>query len=78
MSEANYPPAQGSASAYAHVTTVQQFAGRKGHGGGPCTRRVLNPGQLSKLLAEAFAAGEREAKMPNTEVSNSGPNNDQP
>ena len=38
------------------------FAGRKGHGGGPCGKRVLGVDQLRALLSEAYLAGMADGK----------------
>jgi hypothetical protein len=37
------------------------FYGRKGHGGGPCTRRVLSPKQLTRILEQAYDDGYNSA-----------------
>lgn len=42
---------------YAAQETARLFRGRKGHGGGPCTRRVMRPADLRLILRGAFLAG---------------------
>jgi hypothetical protein len=42
---------------YAKRATAKLFSGRKGHGGGPCMRRVLGPGELETIIACAFEMG---------------------
>lgn len=36
------------------------FSGRKGHGGGPCTKRVLRHKDLKKILEDAYDRGFRD------------------
>jgi hypothetical protein len=36
---------------------AEMFAGRKGHGGGPCCSRVLDADQLRTILQDAYEAG---------------------
>ncbi len=38
----------------AEAAVQRAFKGRKGHGGGPCTRRVLHPHQLHAILVAAI------------------------
>jgi hypothetical protein len=43
--------------AVSHVTRLA-FEGRKGHGGGKCTKRVLTPDQLKRELNHAISRYE--------------------
>jgi hypothetical protein len=45
------------------------LAGRRGHGGGPCTKRVLSAGQLDCLLRIAYQAGVDEERKKNESKS---------
>ena len=36
------------------------FAGRKGHGGGPCSRRVMWPGELRAVIKVAYELGWKD------------------
>jgi hypothetical protein len=40
------------------------FAGRKGHGGGPCMRRVLYQEDLENVCQAAFDLGRQQADQP--------------
>ncbi len=51
-----------SCSAWVSEKVASLFAGRRGHGGGRCTRRVLYPEELAILLTEAYTAGKQNAK----------------
>ncbi len=48
------------ADRYIDCTVDLLFAGRKGHGGGSCTRRVLNPMQLAEILRRAYERGREQ------------------
>ena len=37
------------------------FLDRKGHGGGACTRRVLDRAQLRRILREVYERGRTDA-----------------
>lgn len=39
----------------AREVTAKLFAGRTGHGGGPCTSRVLRPEAIEELLVGTMA-----------------------
>lgn len=51
-----------AAAEYGRRVAVKLFEGRKGHGGGPCSRRVLGPADLAAIAAAAFQAGATVAK----------------
>jgi hypothetical protein len=53
MSRALEPAAQ----AYGQRTARKLLAGRKGHGGGPCMKRIFNEAELIALCAIAYADG---------------------
>lgn len=55
MADALAPAAQ----AYGRATARKLLQGRKGHGGGPCVKRVFNEAELAALCAIAYAAGQR-------------------
>jgi len=64
MSDATSKPAKVSPEAdrWASHNAARLLSGRKGHGGGPCTTRVLSEAQLYALLALAFDAGRASVK----------------
>lgn len=39
------------------IAVKHLFEGRKGHGNGPCTRRVMTPEQLTNFAHSAFRMG---------------------
>lgn len=41
--------------------SARMFAGRKGHGGGSCSKRVFNRAEVAALLAVGFEAGFKAA-----------------
>ena len=45
------------AQAYGRATAAKLLRGRKGHGGGPCSRRVFNEAELAALAAIIWQAG---------------------
>lgn len=51
-------PLSPEARAYGLQTAKRLLAGRTGHGGGPCTSRVMDETQLAALTALAFQAGK--------------------
>ena len=53
----NSPGIHDPADAYAEREVQRLFEGRKGHGGGPCTKRVLRPAELKSILRGGFLAG---------------------
>ncbi len=53
----NSPGIQDPAGEYADQEVQRLFEGRKGHGQGPCTKRVLSPGELRSILRGGFLAG---------------------
>lgn len=54
-------PAQ-IAQAIANETVEVIFRGRKGHGGGPISRRVLWPNELREIVRTAVLAGLKLGK----------------
>lgn len=54
---------------YGELASEKLFAGRKGHGGGECSRRVLNRNELAAICACAFEMGLRAAARADGEKS---------
>lgn len=52
------PPAV-TGSPWVRLAVTNMFYGRKGHGGGPCLKRVLNADQLTEILHTAYEAGRK-------------------
>lgn len=48
-----------AATAAARAQVEAAMAGRKGHGGGPCTRRVMTPAELEDFAIRAIIAYQR-------------------
>lgn len=52
--------AQTTPKEFAALFVAQLFAGRKGHGGGPCLKRNLTSPQLVEIVEAAYRAGVSE------------------
>ncbi len=53
------PEAQ--ALAFGAMAVEKLFRGRKGHGGGPCSKRVFCPEELQAIIATAWQLGRESA-----------------